>query len=466
MASIRGKIVFTLVSALAAAGFVASWATFTTTRAEFSAAFDEQLRHTALALAETASADRSAVDLLARATSNQVFIQIFDASDNTLYRSAPVKHACCSKPGKGEQAAPMPLAEVRGFHTVELEDGVRWRQFALAVGSRIIQVAQPVAVRTDLAMTSAMRILQPTLILIPFIAIAIWLVIVQALDPLRLAARAVAQRSPSSLSPIVIEKLPHELASLVDAINALLARLAESLSAQQRFASDAAHELRTPLAGIRLQAQLLSRARTPEQTARHADRLQQGVARATRLVEQLLTIARLDPEAAIKPFGSVDLASLARQSAEELQHAAEAKGIALTARADAAVTVEGMADALRLMMTNLADNAIRYTPEGGRIEISVRLDGRRALVRVADDGPGIAPEERERVFERFYRGLGTKVQGTGLGLAIVKRIVDMHGGSIRVEDGFEREDAEGARGCGACFAVGLPVSPDHEAARG
>lgn len=148
-----------------------------------------------------------------------------------------------------------------------------------------------------MAASAALRILQPVLLFIAFLAIAIWFVIVQVLQPLSKTARAVAKRSPSSLDPIPSTGLPYELRSLVNAINDLMRRLGDSLTAQQRFASDAAHELRTPLAAIKLQAQLLARAKTDEDRAKYAGRLQQGVARATKLVEQLLTIARLDPDA-------------------------------------------------------------------------------------------------------------------------------------------------------------------------
>ena len=315
-------------------------------------------------------------------------------------------------------------------------------------------------VRDRLAVSSAMNIVQPMFILIPFLAIAIWFVIVQALQPLNKTARAVAKRSPSSMTPIDTEGLPYELKSLVDAINSLMSRLGDSLSAQQRFASDAAHELRTPLAAIKLQAQLLSRAKDPETRAKYASRLQEGVARATRLVQQLLTIARLDPDAHDKPMSEFNLATVAQASVEELSVSAEAKGITLTHNCTD-VTMLGMKDAIGLMITNLTDNAIRYTPEGGRIEVAVRDDGDcHAVITVTDNGPGIAPEERTRVFERFYRALGTKVSGTGLGLVIVSRIVQMHTGTITVNDGFVRPPHDGEpEGFGAQFMVRIPLCP-------
>ncbi len=443
--SIRSRIVLTLVSALIVAGLVASWATYHSTRTELSGLFDAQLRHTALELIERGDNEIQYTILVGQSPEMRFLVQVYDSATNRVYLS--------------RRADPLPLAESVDFGNIRDDAGTEWRQYTATVGTKIIQVAQPMDVRDRIAVSSAMNIVQPMFILIPFLAIAIWFVIVQALQPLNRTARAVAKRSPSSLAPLDTQGLPFELKSLVDAINSLMNRLGESLSAQQRFASDAAHELRTPLAAIKLQAQMLARSRDPETRAKYQGRLQEGVARATRLVEQLLTIARLDPDAHDKPMDEFDLAAAARAAVEDLSASAQAKNITLT-HSVTPVTMVGMPDAVRLMITNLTDNAIRYTPEGGRIEVAVRPDGERhALVTVTDNGPGIAPEERARVFERFYRALGTKVSGTGLGLAIVSRIVQMHGGTITIHDGFVRppHEDEDTEGFGAQFAVRFPL---------
>lgn len=442
MWSLRSRIVFILVNALIVSGLVTVWATYHSTRTEISAVFDEQLKQTALALVERGGIeDFRRVVVVGQSPSHQLLVQIYDSHSNKLYLSSAHK--------------PLPLAEHPGFSNFELNNEEEWRQYASTIGTKIIQVAQPVKVRSDLAVSAALHIVQPLMVLIPFLAIAIWFVIVQSLQPLNKAARAIALRSPSSLLPVPTKGMPYELKSLMDAFNSLIARLQESLTAQQRFASDAAHELRTPLAAIKLQAQLLSRAKTDELRAKYTERLQQGVARGVRLVEQLLTMARLDPEAAKKPMTSVDLASLAQNVADDLSVAAESKNITLTVQTRD-ISVMGMEDALRLLITNLTDNALRYTPAGGRIEIGVAPEGNGVCISITDNGPGIAPEERKRVFERFYRALGTKVSGTGLGLAIVSRIVELHSGTIRIEDGFVHESDPG---CGARFVVHIPSEP-------
>ena len=444
--SIRSRIVLTLVSALIVAGLAASWATYHSTRTELSRIFDSQLRQTALELVEAGDANVQNITLVGQSPQLNMLVQIYDARDNRIYTS--------------RHLVPLPISEIPGFSEVTADTGRQWRQFTSTVGTKIIQVAQPVDVRDKLAVSAAMRIVQPMFVLIPFLAIAIWFVIVQMLQPLNRTARAVALRTPSSMAPLETKGLPYEVKKLVEAINGLLVRLGDSLSAQQRFASDAAHELRTPLAAIKLQAQLLQRAKDPEARAKYTDRLQQGVTRATRLVEQLLTIARLDPDAADKPMSEVNLAAIAASTVEELSSAASAKAITLTHRVEP-ITIIGMPEAIHLMVVNLTDNAIRYTPEGGRIEIGVERKDDKAVVTVTDDGPGIAPEDRERVFERFYRALGTKVSGTGLGLAIVSRIVQMHAGTITVAEGFVRVPRDGSgEGFGAQFVVTLPLTPN------
>lgn len=220
------------------------------------------------------------------------------------------------------------------------------------------------------------------------------------------------------------------------------------MESQKRFASDAAHELRTPLTALKLQVQLAERAKTEESRQKAFNRLHAGIDRATGLVQQLLVIARLDPDAHKKPFVVVNLADVIGSVVDELSVLAQQKNIALeTNTVD--LRVEGMEDALKLLITNLTDNAIRYTQPEGRILLSVRQQDHLAIIEVSDNGPGIAPEERKRVFDRFYRALGTKAQGHGLGLAIVKRIVEIHHGEIQIEDGLD--------GKGTTMRIQLPA---------
>lgn len=440
MRSIRKKLLLTLLGALLAAGFTTAAATYFSAQAEFNHFLDTHLKETAESLRE------SVVSSLARGiradhlgvvsdaqSYNHIIVQVYDSTTNTVWVRQGHQH--------------LPVADGPGFSTEKL-DGITWRSYSVAAGPLIITVGQDTAIRTQLAASSAFRILQPLCFLLPFIAIAVWIVVGDGLAPLERTARSVARRSPTSLEPISTKGLPLEIAGLVNAINNLLERLKESLSAQQRFASDAAHELRTPLTALKLQVQLAQRAKTPEAREKCFDRLNEGINRATRLVQQLLTLARLDPDASKQTLTTVKLDALAHSVVEDMAPISAQKNISISAQAQAAST-EGMEDAIRLMMVNLTDNAIRYTPEGGRIELRTYIDDHAlSVIEIADNGPGIAEEERQRVFDRFYRALGTKTSGTGLGLAIVKRIIDIHHGSISITDGLDNR--------GTTFVIKLP----------
>ena len=437
MTSIRRKLLFTLLAALLAAGFSAAAATFFSAQAEFNDFLDAHLRETAESLADSVRSSMPMhapehLTIIGDAPSYRIIVQVYDSANNSLWQR--------------ENTPALPLPDGPGFGLSKV-DGRDWRTYSVAVGPLVITAGQDLAVRTSLAATASFRILQPLCLLLPFIAIAVWIVVGSGLAPLERTARSIARRSPTSLQPISTKGLSSELASLVNAINSLLARLGESLGAQQRFASDAAHELRTPLTALKLQVQLAQRAKTPEAQDKCFARLNEGINRATRLVQQLLTLARLDPDTSKKPMSTIHLDALIASIRDDMAPIAEQKDIIITASASPA-QIDGMEDAIRLMITNLTANAIRYTPQGGRIELSSSIVNGRSVVRVSDNGPGIAPDERARVFDRFYRALGTKTSGTGLGLAIVKRIVDIHHGTVTIEDGLD--------GRGTSFVLSFP----------
>lgn len=308
MRSIRRKLLITLMGALLAAGFTTTAATFFSAQAEFNAFLDTHLKETAESLGESVRnslpvQNPTHLTIVGDAQSYQIVVQVYDSMTNSLWQR--------------EGKPPLPFPEGPGFGLQKL-DGKTWRTYSVGVGPLIITVGQDMAVRTSLAASSAFRVLQPLCLLLPFIAIAIWFIVGEGLAPLEKTARSVARRSPTSLAPISTKGLPSELEGLVSAVNHLLTRLKESLSAQQRFASDAAHELRTPLTALKLQVQLAQRAKTPEQQQKCFVRLNEGINRATRLVQQLLTLARLDPDASDKPTSTVRLDELCRSVAEDL----------------------------------------------------------------------------------------------------------------------------------------------------
>ena len=326
-----------------------------------------------------------------------------------------------------------------GYDTITV-NGQDWRVFTFADAARTIQVAAPLTVRSGRATSMALRILIPVLATIPLYGVLIWLIVGEGLKPLVQIAGAIRRRAPASLDPLPERGLPDEVTPMVSELNALLGRLREALDKQKRFTADAAHELRSPLTALQVQLDMVARARSPEESRAALESLRAGMRRAARLIEQMLTMARLDPEAAGEGFVEVDLGSLATGVAAELEPLAEAKRIALTLNRLDPVTLRGQPQALHTLIRNLVDNAIRYTPGGGQVLLSIENRENEVLLQVEDSGPGIAPEERARVFDRFYRLPGSHAEGSGLGLAIVQQVAHAHG--ARVELG----EASGGRG--------------------
>jgi len=265
----------------------------------------------------------------------------------------------------------------------------------------------------------------------------IWWLIGRGLAPLHQIARSVSRRTPHSLEPLRLGGVPSEARPLVESINSLLERLAAALAAQRAFVADAAHELRTPLTALQLQVQLTERAETAEERDQAMAELKLGLQRAGYVVQQLLTLARQDhahPDVSAKPWPAVRLAEIVALAAADHAVLAGAKGIDLgISVSDENAVVRGSFEDLRTLAANLIGNAVRYTPDGGRIDVAVRSGDGNFRIEIDDSGPGIPPEDRERVFDRFVRRAEAGEPGSGLGLAIVKAIASRHGASIRLD---------------------------------
>ncbi|HYM47336.1 MAG TPA: ATP-binding protein [Burkholderiaceae bacterium] len=415
--SIRRRLLVALLGALLGAGLIAAIATYASARGEVDSLLDEELRQIALSLRDHAQLDLGRLQRASDDPELRVLVQIWDPAFERPYSSRAID--------------PLPRLNAEGFATLEHE-GRSWRIYATPSRKQAIQVAQPTALRAELAARSAARLLLPVVIVLPFLGLLGWWIVGRGLAPLTAVARTLTQRDPTSLQPVTVQPLPIELQPLVESLNDLLRRLEVSFDTQRRFAADAAHELRTPLTALTLQVQLAARAQSDAERAIALERLEQGVKRATRLVQQLLTMARLDPEAAGKPAVPTDLALLAAGVVDEQRPSAAQKSITLQVDTPASAWVLGQEDALRILLTNLIDNAVRYTKPGGRVDVGVRSSDEQVLLSVHDNGPGIPNEERERVFDRFYRGRDAAAGGSGLGLAIVRQIARMHSGSVEL----------------------------------
>jgi len=424
MNSIRRTLLVWLLAGLATIALAASGVTYLAARREVGQLLDLQLKQLAYS---------TRIDDLLRGRQpgfdarrmphdegvTELVTQIWDRDGVLVY---------WSQPGMG-----LPVPATEGYSTIH-HNGRDWRVYTLVQGSHALQVAQAQDERAAIATQTALRTLVPFLALIPFFGVLVWVGVGRGLEPLDAMSKAVSIRRPDALAPLPERALPDELQPLAASLNGLLARLADAIAAQRRFTADAAHELRTPLAALKLQLDLARRANDPGERAAALDDLEAGVARASHVVEQLMTLARAEPEAMAQRRTQCDLVAIAKDAIVARAALAADKGIDLGLARETPASVSGDAASLGILLSNLIDNALRYTPRGGRIDVCVDGDSNGATLVVADTGPGIPAEARERVFDRFYRGEDNGEPGSGLGLSIVKRIAEAHGATIDLGD--------------------------------
>ncbi|MCA1856810.1 sensor histidine kinase N-terminal domain-containing protein [Massilia oculi] len=328
----------------------------------------------------------------------------------------------------------------------------------------LVQVAETLDKRAHLANEIIRGVILPQFIILPVILALVWFALSRGLSPLAELQERIRARPQDDLSPIDPRQVPEEISPLVGSFNDMLERLAQTVEMQKRFIADAAHQMKTPLAGMRMQSELALRQHDPGEIHRSLEQLAKSSESATRLVNQLLALARAEnqPHAGLA-FEQIDLGQLARATVQDWVQASFTHGIDLgyeppEGASAAPLHIAGNALMLRELLSNLIDNALRYTPPGGSVTVRVRRDGEHALLEVEDTGPGIAPSERAHVFERFYRILGSNVQGSGLGLAIVREIAQQHGAEIDI---FNNPRSHAPRFPGCLFRLTFPP-PAHE----
>lgn len=320
----------------------------------------------------------------------------------------------------------------------EVRVAYTWVEFPRlkAAQPALVQVAETLDDRSQLANDIIRGVIIPQFVVLPVAIVLVWFALTRGLAPLNALQDRIRARRPDDLSPIDHGAAPEELRPLVGSFNELLARLTRSLQTQKRFMADAAHQMKTPLAGLRTQAELALRETDPTQLRRSLRQIAAASERATHLIDQLLALARTEHQAAdAGAFEIVDLGRLARELVRDFVPQALAHSIDLGfegPEAQAAARIVGSTIALREMLKNLLDNAVRYTAAGGVVTVRVQPLSDAVRLEVEDTGPGIPEAERALVFERFYRVLGTDTDGSGLGLAIVREIVEQHDASLRV----------------------------------
>jgi two-component system, OmpR family, sensor kinase len=418
--SIRGQLLAWLLGALMVAGLLIAYSAYHRAQQDIDELLDYQLKQLAFSLSHQSVGSVPPPPGLLLPEPDFI-TQVWDKDGVLMFYSRP--------------NLAIPLRPRPGFSNVEWNHQA-WRVYTQLDGFRIIQVAHPLGLREEMAASLTRRAVLPLLALLPLLGVGIWIIVGHALRPLSSISSALRARTPSALEPLPARNLPEELVPLMGSLNDLLQRLNRALEAQRQFVADAAHELRSPLTAVQLQLQLVKRAGSGEERAAALDRLERGVQRSTRLVQQLLTLARQDPQEPEAGQASVDLDRLAHEVIADFEPMAQHEGLTLTLESQGPLQVRGDRDSLRVMLGNLVDNAIRYTSRGGVIVRVQQMDSGVAL-EVEDSGAGIPVDERERVFDRFYRLPGHKAEeeGSGLGLAIVKRVAERHGGHVTLHSG-------------------------------
>jgi len=418
MNSIRRQLLLWLALGLSGGILLAGIVLYFQARDEANEIFDYQMRQIAASLPRQAFAPIAPGQDLP-GLDDEIMMQIWDSTGTVIYHS--------------HSRSVMPQQAELGFVDVPGPGGM-WRVYSAQIGNTVVQVSQPQSARKEVAAQLAIKTVMPLLLLFPFLGALIWVAVGHGLAPVRRAAADVQSRDMHTLTPIADRSLPQEIRPLTHAFNDLLERLRQAMQAQRAFVADAAHELRTPLTALRLQAQLAERADNEEdRRAAFAD-LKNGLERATRLVHQLLTLARQEP--GVQEYTPIELAPLLRSVVLDISPLAEHKGIDLGITAEAAGSVAGNVDALRILLGNLLSNAVQYSPAGGTVDVAMRVQDTRLEVSIQDSGPGIAESELVRVFDRFYRAdnVQSSVLGSGLGLAIVRQIADLHGAKVLLQN--------------------------------
>ena len=318
----------------------------------------------------------------------------------------------------------------QGFSTRRI-NGEPWRVFARQDSQGTIQAAQPLRVRNEAAAEISSRLVLPLLLLVPVLVITVLYLVKRGLRPLTRFAAELDARSHNAMDSIPLESLPAELLPMATAMNQLLARLHAALSAQQVFIADAAHELLTPLTALQVQVQMLERARSDARREQATQDVRGSLERCINLARQLLTLARHSADAPAN-FQTLPLGEAVRAAVSEVLPKAHARGIDLGIARETTSVIQGDAREIQTLLGNLLDNAVKYSPEKGRVDVSIAEREERPLITISDSGPGIAARDRPRVFDRFYRATGTEAEGSGLGLAIAREIASRHGARIEL----------------------------------
>jgi two-component system OmpR family sensor kinase len=436
-ASLRRAALLWMTGLLTAVGLVTIVIAYWYARSEAAEFLDGQLRQIALN-AGPGMPSANAPGAADRDPEDQFAITIWEGAARVVHQSLP--------------QVSIPRQDRPGFADVRAA-GHLWRVYTMRNGDRTVQVAQRDTVRAEIADGAALGAAAPILIVIPLSWLVVGWAMNRVLRPLSEVEDDIAARSASTTEPIALAGVPSEVTPLVESMNGLIARLRAAVEAQKRFVADAAHELRTPLAAMQIEVDNLASAASAGQRDR-IGALAAGVKRASALANQLLELAWLDEPAPARSE-VFDLGALLLDCVGECAPLADGKGLDLGANVSLAAHCSGLESEVRVLLTNLIDNAVRYTPSGGKVDVSLDRRNGRLIAEIVDTGPGLPKGSEQRVFDRFYRGASRESEGTGLGLAIARRVAERHGLGLIVEN-----RSDGASGVVARVTAPEPQSSD------
>ncbi|MGH6894761.1 MAG: ATP-binding protein [Dongiaceae bacterium] len=444
--SLRRTLLIWLTALLAVIGVITAVTSYLVAGREAADFFDNQLRQIALYVWDVPEGFRAETIVAPPHDPEDDFlVQVWSADGNAVMSSNPT--------------VAIPRAAVTGFSETSA-GGVAWRVYTAIDPSRTVQVSQQLEVREELAADASLHAAIPIALLIPLSWLVLNWIIGRIIGRLDRVAAKVAEREASGIEPIPVEEAPIEILPLISAMNDLVQRLQSALDQQRRFVADAAHELRTPLAAISLQINNLKAAigNDGRYTPRIAD-LEAGAARASGLIGQLLRLARFESGTIARQQQQTELLPLAIESLERFAPLAEHRSIDLGLNQQAAPVVQGADEEIRVLLDNLLDNAIRYTPAGGTVDVILRTEAGLPILEVRDTGPGIPEASLPRVFERFVRASSPETEGSGLGLSIAKAAADRNNVRLTLANRTDRS------GLSATLAFRPAVGPAPAAGR-
>lgn len=441
--SLRRRLLLSLLASLAVVWVLVSLITVWETSAELDELLDGHLAQSAALLIAQLGHEPEEIELehlpLLHKYAHRVAFQVWEGGDRLRLHSSNAPNRRLTDKDHG-------FADAR-------HEGKGWRVFSRWDEDHryLVQIGEAAESRGELVEEMRHAMLPPVLFSLPVFGVAIWLAVGRGLRPLARVREAIAGSDPRSLSPLGGEA-PIEIAPLIEQLNRLFARVESLLESERRFTADAAHELRTPLAALKTQAQVALGAVTTAERDQALHSLSRGCDRAAHLVEQLLTLARLEAETWRANFVVLDLHALAAQVMADMLELAMARQIEMALQGEGRFLVRGNAGLLGILLRNLLDNALRYGPLGSHVVLRLERGPRQRLVHVIDQGPGISEDERDKVRQRFYRSPGTEAPGSGLGLSIVERIAEIHDGYLELRPG--------AGGMGLEALIGFPRADD------